>query len=616
MASSFDSEDRILPLALSLRNNPGVYTAVVGAGLSAGSDIPHAGRVVDLLIDQVAAHEKQAPPKDPWPWYEATHGKPPTYQGLLAELGPSTGERQGILRPYFERKPDDEPPIRHPNDGHLGLATLAQRGLVKYFVTTNFDTLLEDALRQVGSNPVTISTEADWRDNPPIDSLSAVVIHLHGDWMRPDTMRNTVEELTEYPQWLRDLLQRVLEGRGKLIVGWSGKYDPGLREALKSHRTRRYSTFWLDLSQPTEAGRELLVDVAGVVLEGPAAEVLARTVTTLDALNQQASRGVGNLAVDVIRAKRGLADGRRPLEVLDQLGREVDLIAERLDEMSGNDERASSGDTAATRRRDLLDASRAAAALTMTLAAYAPNTEARRWQRQIAYVGQRAEGGGSTVLVEQRRLPGLVLLAAAGLAATSEERWPIVATLLTDMEVELLDGTHKPLAVGPDLNQIADGSTSFTRDRGPFSHVFSLLHAYLADVNREAAVLPGIVFEEAWERWEYLWHLAGFDAKSRPLSVPRLELNRTLNPRGYQPHAKHWLDRVRAEAAETLPFVNSTAEGKFQTWLNHVADSTAWSALPSGQAGVIPSRRFRMDETGDGAIPGKERALWGEFLRT
>lgn len=605
---SFES-DRVLPLALSLRNSPGCYVAVVGAGLSTGSDIPAAGRIVDLLILQVAATRGETP-SDPWDWYAQTFGEEPTYQGLLARLGPSTGDRHGILRPHFARTPEDEPPTRQPNGGHVGLARLARLGLVKVFVTTNFDRLIEEALQQQGLNPTTIATEGDLRDAPPLDTMEAVVIHIHGDWQRPDTLRNTEDELGEYPDWVQRLLGRSLEGRGFLIVGWSGRYDPALREALRANRTGRYSTYWLDLAEPAEAGRDLLVDLAGIVIEGDAAEVLSATTTTIELLAEQRVTATSGLALSVARAKKATGSGSRPIEALDRLGQEVDVIASSP---ALTARRFDGGDAAARANRTaIMNMARHAAALSMTLAMWGDDASFRHIVSGIRTLGKLPpSASGSTVLINQQQMPGVVLLAAAGIGAVAEDRWDRVGELLEGIHVPVLhENQDAPLATGVDLTQALAGTTSSLVS---LEHPMSLLHAYLEDVNRSARVMSASQFDEAWEHWEYLWQVASFAHRNRPLSVPHLRVSGYS--RNYVPSAKAWADRAATAHDQDLSFLASgTALDAFSEWFAEQAQEAAWSTIPAGEAGFLPNGGWRMDELGRTKVPIEERDAWKDFL--
>lgn len=602
------SEDRALPVAFSLNGNPGCYVAIVGAGLSSSSDIPLAGNIIEHLCQRVATTQGESP-EDPWQWYEETFEETPTYQGLLTTLGPAPGDRQGILRPYFARTPDDQPPTRQPNGGHLGLARLARAGLVKVFITTNFDRLLEEALQESGLNPTTIASEEDLRATPPLDTLEAVVIHIHGEWQRPDTLRNTEDELGDYPDWVQRLLSRTLEGRGYLIVGWSGKYDPALRAALAQNRTGRYSTYWVDLYHPQDAGRELLVDLSGIVLEGDAADVFERVNFTIEVLSSQKAMATSGPALNVARAKRAITTGERPIETMDRLGEIADSIrnlpAIATRDFNGGDE------VARQRRAEILNASREAAALTMTLAAFA-HAEARRWLNLIRHLAQPPIGiGGTVVLQAQQQLPGTLLLAAAGVGAVAEENWALVDTLLTDVHVTgIVNREAGPLAVTVDLPQTFAGRTSFNAERPEFAHPLTLLHDYLKQVNREAKVFSETVYEEAWERWEYLWHLTAFP-ESR-LGTPRLAVTGTSH--AYHPELEPWLERLAISQEGVLTVLSDEqAREDFSSRFADRAQDAAWSTLPSGLVGFLPSGRWRMDEVGRFKVPPTERESWKDF---
>jgi hypothetical protein len=613
MRPTFDP-DRVLPLALSLRNSPGCYVALVGAGLSVGSEIPAAWQVVEKLINQIARAHGESP-EDPDEWYRAKYGRDPTYQDLLADLAPASGDRHGLLRPLFARTPSDEAPTRQPNGAHIALARLAALGLVKVFITTNFDLLIEDAIREDGLNPITIAAQDDWHAAPPLDTMQAAVIHIHGEWQRPDTLRNTADELRDYPEWVRSLLTRSLDGRGYLIIGWSGRYDPALREALRTNRTGRYSTYWVDLAQPVQAGRELLVDLSGIVIEGDAADVLGSVVTTVDALAHESAVAGSGAALSVARAKRDLSSGIRPLDALDRLGAQVDLIGSNPAVATTVYDGGDTNEVARQRRVDMLNACREAAAVTMALAALGRDDDEARWLAHIAYLGQPIVGhGGSTVLLTQHQMPGVVLLAAAGVGACAEGRWALVNTLLTALDVRSLTSYDEaPLATSVDLGTALAGRTTFDATGGVLDCAFTLLYTYLANVNGEAKVLPSSMFDESWERWEYLWTVAIFAAGHGSPSVPHLLISGRTDD--YRPVAKPWFDRLRLSHPDELPWlVDAAPQERFEEWLTSIADRSAWSTLPPG-GGALPSGHWRLDDTGTTQVRSEERTSWAAFLR-
>ena len=61
-------------------------------------------------------------------------------------------ERQQLLRAYFEPNDQErEEGEKEPTAAHRAIAALAAQGFIKVIITTNFDRLVETALREEGS---------------------------------------------------------------------------------------------------------------------------------------------------------------------------------------------------------------------------------------------------------------------------------------------------------------------------------------------------------------------------------------------------------------------------------------------------------------------------------
>jgi len=86
-------------------------------------------------------------------WYKEKFGEEPDYSVIIESLAKTSTERQGLLRGYFE--PNDEEKksgLKAPTDAHHAIARLITDGYINIVVTTNFDRLLEQALRCLAAN--------------------------------------------------------------------------------------------------------------------------------------------------------------------------------------------------------------------------------------------------------------------------------------------------------------------------------------------------------------------------------------------------------------------------------------------------------------------------------
>ncbi len=255
--------DPLTGLAFALQSQPGVYAVLLGSGVSRAAQIPTGWGITTELIRRLAAAEGAAIPADPTDWYQSTFGKPVAFSDLLAALAPSRSDRRAILSGFIDPSPA-RPDERRPTAAHRALARLACTGRVRVFLTTNFDRLLEQALSEAGLNPLVITNPAQAAGAPPFQHVDAVVFKLHGDYLDPDSMLVTEDELVAYDPATADRLSRALEDHGLVVCGWSGDWDPALRNALMSTTARRYPLYFATVGAPPTAAAAVITARSGI----------------------------------------------------------------------------------------------------------------------------------------------------------------------------------------------------------------------------------------------------------------------------------------------------------------------------------------------------------------
>lgn len=97
------------------------------------------------------------------------------------------------------------------------------------FVTTNYDTILEDYFRQKGISPSIVSNA---RDIPSIDPTRKTIVKLHGDLNSPTSMVITAQDYSKYKKEGKayiDWLESIAAQKSILFVGASFD-DPRLKD--------------------------------------------------------------------------------------------------------------------------------------------------------------------------------------------------------------------------------------------------------------------------------------------------------------------------------------------------------------------------------------------------
>jgi NAD-dependent SIR2 family protein deacetylase len=191
--------DPHIQLAFSVYENKGVFALLVGSGLSRAAGIPTGWEITLDLIRRVALAQGVDEQPDWAGWYRQKVGQEPNYSALLEELASSPDERRSILHSYIEPTEEDRAEGRKvPTAAHYAVADLVRSGYVRVIVSTNFDRLTENALRERGIEPTVVASSDALLGAEPMTHSTCYILKLHGDY-KDARILNTDAELTEYP---------------------------------------------------------------------------------------------------------------------------------------------------------------------------------------------------------------------------------------------------------------------------------------------------------------------------------------------------------------------------------------------------------------------------------
>jgi hypothetical protein len=285
--------DPRVALATSLEAAPGVFSVLVGSGMSTSAGIPTGWDVAMDLIRRIARAEgttDSEAQEHPEAWWASTGRGEPRYDELVGALGLTDAARQAILRRYFDPSPEQGGPIG-PSLAHRALANLVASGRVRVIITTNFDRLIERALDDAGVAAQVISSDSAVRGMTPLVHAQATVLKVSGDYATLG-QRNTRAELAAYPAVWRRILGRVFDEYGLVVIGWSSDYDMALAETLRGAASRRYPAFWTTLhGHLREPARRLVAQRGASLIETDGAdEFLSDIVARVDRIHTIASR--------------------------------------------------------------------------------------------------------------------------------------------------------------------------------------------------------------------------------------------------------------------------------------------------------------------------------------
>ena len=426
--------DPIVSLAFSIHAAPKRYALLLGSGLSTGAGIPTGWQITLDLVNRLAAVSGETPGDDPEAWYRDRYGEPPSYSRLLDELAKGPDDRQSILRSYIEPRDEDaESGDKQPTAAHNAIASLVRDGFINVIITTNFDRLLERALSDAGVEPVVLSTSNQVQGALSPHHTQCTVLKLHGDYLN-SPIRNTEDELAQYEEPVDKFLDRIIDDYGLIICGWSGEWDSALREAIFRAPSRRFTTYWTSIDEPSDKATDLIRHRGATRITINDADTFFRMLADrVMALAEFTPPHPASTDAAVAVLKRYLSESRFKIQLSDFIATEVDKLAQRTSREHFPVSQGTPIDASLIRER--LDAYEAAAATALSLAmvggAWSEAEHVRIWQDALRRLEQRGERSGIMTYRDLEQVPATLLLYALGLGAIHADRLSFLSAVLS-----------------------------------------------------------------------------------------------------------------------------------------------------------------------------------------
>lgn len=512
--------DPLTQLAFSVYEGKGVFALLLGSGLSRAAEIPTGWEITIDLIRRIALAQGVEDQQDWAAWYRKKTGQEPDYSALLEELGASPEERRSILHSYIEPTEEDREEGRKiPTAAHRAMAELVRGGYIRVIITTNFDRLMENALRECGIEPTVVASVDALAGAEPLTHSACYILKLHGDY-KDARILNTEVELSSYPAEYDSLLDRILDEHGLIVCGWSGQWDQALRAAFLRAPNRRYSVFWAARGQLGDGAEQLVRHRGAHVI--PIAEAdsffstLQQRVETLAHSQRQNPLSIELL---VNSAKRFLAKPEYRIQLDEVFSQETQRVLAQFDGADFSPQ--GPWDLAVFRARV-----RKYEAITETIASMAGVLG--RWgddsERSLVldvvrslYAQAEKIGSGLTVYLNIRSYPAVLVFTAYGLGLTRAGRWNALHHLFE----AVIDRQHKePIRAVDALflwawkgteNDAWKQIEGRERQKTPLSdHLFGLFSEW---AKRFVGLVPDL--ELMFERFEMLGSLAHLERNEK-----------------------------------------------------------------------------------------------------
>lgn len=302
------TNDPTTQLAFSMFENKGVYALLLGSGVSRSAGIPTGWEITMELVRRAGIAAGIGEQGDWHSWYVGQTGEQPNYSTLLETLAGTQSERRAIVQGFLEPTAQEfEDGLKAPTLAHRAIAGMVKSGHVRVIVTTNFDRLMENALRDVGIEPTVVSSIDTLAGAEPLTHAQCFILKIHGDY-KDARILNTDVELGNYPAQLNSLLDRIIDEFGLIVAGWSGEWDHALRAAFLRAPSRRYPTYWLARGNLSGRGEELVTQRRATIVKGMDADTFFNAMNLkLETIQQSRQPNPSSIEMTVAMAKRFMA---------------------------------------------------------------------------------------------------------------------------------------------------------------------------------------------------------------------------------------------------------------------------------------------------------------------
>ncbi|PJE43106.1 MAG: hypothetical protein CUR33_07335 [Pseudomonas sp.] len=425
--------DPTTQLAFSVYENKGVFAVLLGSGLSRSAEIPTGWEITLDLVRRVATAQGIENQSDWATWYREKTGQEPNYSALLEEIASSPDERRAILHRYIEPDEQDREEGRKvPTKAHHAIAQLVRSGHVRVIVTTNFDRLMENALREQGVEPTVVSSADVLAGAEPLTHSRCYLLKLHGDY-KDARILNTDQELSAYPESYDKLLDRIFDEHGLITCGWSGEWDHALRAAFLRAPNRRYPVYWAARGALGTGACELATHRSAKTIPISGADEFFQTLQQrVETLEQNQRQNPLSIELLVNSTKRYLAKPEYRIQLDELLSQETERLMAQLDANQFTPQGQWSQEEFRSRVRRYEALTEPLTRMAGVLGRWGDGSELTTILDIIRGLYLQAEkvGNGLVVWLGLRSYPAVLIFTAYGVGLTRSQRWQTLHELL------------------------------------------------------------------------------------------------------------------------------------------------------------------------------------------
>ena len=255
----------IIPLAYNLADGKKRYILFCGAGISKDANVPTGWEILLDTLRNIRNQEEGSNETysnaEMEQYYEDNY-KDSTYSEIIEALYPSVEEQRSFLKNIFEGTV--------PSVTHKAIAKWVKQGLIRFVVTTNFDTLLEQALddEELRGKYTVISNNEDVLTSKPWNNVECCRIYkIHGT-INQGKIRNTEKDLMFLDEDLHKDFLDVIERHGVIVLGYAGnKEDQAVMDTFNKRKFYGYTLYWCVHNNCNDEVVDLIEKQDGRVIE-------------------------------------------------------------------------------------------------------------------------------------------------------------------------------------------------------------------------------------------------------------------------------------------------------------------------------------------------------------
>jgi len=332
----------IISLAYNMADCSQKYVLFLGAGVSKDAGVPSGWDILTQTLQRMISQEdedkRNINKEDVEKFYRDKFEEKFGYSDIIGQLFPSNEEQRDYLKSFFKGV--------LPGEAHRLIAELVKQKLIKYIITTNFDTLIETALDDVGlkGQYTVIDSNEDVLTSKPWNKEDVCRIYkIHGT-IEKGIIRNTKKDLARLPKELTKDCLDVVERHGVIVLGYAAnEEDKAVCNIFNRRRFKGYTMYWMSFGSGLSATATRMVNKQdGVIIPIKGASLFLRELIDRIKIAQRSVEQTPE-AVAEVRFESMFKSPKPEVEILQTIDRErirlskyVEQILSEIEDVNHN----------------------------------------------------------------------------------------------------------------------------------------------------------------------------------------------------------------------------------------------------------------------------------------